>query len=373
MPVTPDANTSTSELPLAARMAQLAAHSALVERLCSQADSGRFGISTTTLMAHLARSAASRFKTQTPSSQELEAYLNALCWEDLALACACSEGHEAAWDFFVKSYRGYLRRCAAVMLRRGADAPEARELADSLFAELYGLADGRRGAGSLLRYFHGRSSLKTWLRAVLAQRHVDGIRASRRFDSLDDGDGAGRLSAFDGSTEPRKNRSSGSAVVPSVGPLAIPPDPYREKYISLFCAALQGALRKLDAADHQRVRLYYGEGKTLAEVGRNCGEHESSVSRNLERIRSVLRTKVEEELRRGPRGDKAASDGASDGAGGGGLSDAQIALCFQYATEDTPIDLNLLFAGESLPSENSAQPDSPAPGGRRGNAPREGS
>ena len=53
------------------------------------------------------------------------------------------------------------------MLKSSASAPEAEELADSLFAELYGLSAEKRG--SLLRYFHGRSSLKTWLRAVLAQ------------------------------------------------------------------------------------------------------------------------------------------------------------------------------------------------------------
>jgi DNA-directed RNA polymerase specialized sigma24 family protein len=33
---------------------------------------------------------------------------------------------------------------------------------------------------SLLRYYHGRSTLATWVRAVLAQRHVDQIREARR-------------------------------------------------------------------------------------------------------------------------------------------------------------------------------------------------
>src|SRR6202035_4013845 len=105
------------------------------------------------------------------------------------LATACMEDRAAAWEHFVNAYRPYLRAAAAAVLRCGSASPEARELADSLFAELYGLADGTRGDRSLFRYFHGRSSLKTWLRAVLAQRHIDVIRAGRRFASLED-DGA---------------------------------------------------------------------------------------------------------------------------------------------------------------------------------------
>jgi RNA polymerase sigma factor (sigma-70 family) len=178
----------------------------------------------------------------------------------------------------------------------------------------------------LFRYFHGRSSLKTWLRAVLAQRHVDSIRAARRFDSLDEEDGSRSLD------HPQTNSGAAGSPTPGrvFGPETQPPDPYREKYIAMFCDALRSALERLEPADHRRLSLYYSEGKTLAEIGRLCGEHESSVSRNLERIRRELRVKVEEHLRRDAPG----------------LSDAQMALCFQYATEDAPIDFDLLFPGD---------------------------
>jgi hypothetical protein len=129
------------------------------------------------------------------------------------------------------------------------------------------------------------------------------------------------------------------------GPLALPADPYREKYIGMFCEALRNALSKLETTDHRRVSLYYAEGKTLAEVGKLCGEHESSVSRNLERVRKELRVGVEDTLRRGIVGKVSDGDGAG-GSRASGLSDAQIALCFQYATEDAPIDFNLLFPGD---------------------------
>ena len=47
--------------------------------------------------------------------------------------------------------------------------------------------DGERQ--SLFRYFHGRSSLATWLRAVLAQRVVDAVRVERRLESAAGGGG----------------------------------------------------------------------------------------------------------------------------------------------------------------------------------------
>jgi RNA polymerase sigma factor (sigma-70 family) len=344
----PDSAKNSSDLPvaLAARIAQLNAHKEMVASLCEQGGIDRFGFESAGFTVHLARSVASRFKGQTPSSQELESYLGTFHLEDFVLACACSEGSEAAWNIFVQRYRGYLRTCAAVMLKRGSDAPEAVELADSLFAELYGLADGRRGAGSLFRYFHGRSSLKTWLRAVLAQRHVDSIRAARRFDSLEEEDGAAWVT--DGGLGNRLAHRQGDLS----GPTSIPADPYREKYIGMFCAALRCGLEKLDSADHRRIALYYAADKTLAEVGYLCGEHESSVSRNLERIRRELRLQVEEHLRRGTP-EEVSANGATGSTNG--LSDAQIAVCFQYATEDAPIDFDLLFPGGVAKTENASE------------------
>ena len=335
----PDSAKTPGEPTLSAWLAELRRHQELLQGLCESAGIGRFGFTVGGFLPHLARSVSSRFKGSAASSVELESYLNTLHLQDFVLASACLEGTEAAWDLFVRTYRGYLRSCAAMMLKRGNDAPEAVELADSLFAELYGLADGRRGTGSLLRYFHGRSSLKTWLRAVLAQRHVDSIRAARRFDSLDDGE---TPRAADGDRAAGTSQRNAAKLT---GPLALPADPYREKYIGMFCEGLGSALRKLEATDHRRVSLYYAEGKTLAEIGKLCGEHESSVSRNLERVRRALRAEVEDSLRRGSAEKRSDGDGSSRVSG---LSDAQIALCFQYATEDAPIDFNLLFPGDGV-------------------------
>ena len=73
-------------------------------------------------------------------------------------------------------YRPVLYRAADALDRHGG----AREVADSLYAELFGIKNASGERQSLFRYFQGRSSLATWLRAVLAQRYVDRLRAQRR-------------------------------------------------------------------------------------------------------------------------------------------------------------------------------------------------
>jgi RNA polymerase sigma factor (sigma-70 family) len=215
-----------------------------------------------------------------------------------------------------------MRSAACAILRCPPGSPAACELADSLFADLYGLSEAANRR-SLFRYFHGRSSLKTWLRAVLAQRHVDAIRSSRRFTDLDGADGHTKLSAQ--LAAPRPLSSAGAEALR---------DPHRAELVDVFHRTLEVALGLLDPRDKERLRLYYAAEQTLAEIGRKLGEHESSVCRNLERTRRELRQHVEQALRKGN------VDGADPGAG---LSDAQIALCFEYAAEDSPIDLDKLL------------------------------
>jgi hypothetical protein len=113
--------------------------------------------------------------------------------------------------------------------------------------------------------------------------------------------------------------------------------------------ALQGALAALDPRDTQRLRLYYAEERTLAEIGKLLGEHESSVSRNLDRIRLALRRSIEDTLRRGCLA-------ANGFAASPPLSDEQIALCFEYAAADTPFDLEKLFQDRRPPSPAAGRP-----------------
>jgi RNA polymerase sigma-70 factor (ECF subfamily) len=234
-----------------------------------------------------------------------ERYLGSLHLEDLALACACEAGHDAAWEHFVRAHRPVLYRAADALAPGGA----ARELADSLYAELYGLSERDGQRRSLFRYFHGRSSLGTWLRAVLAQRFVDGVRASRRLDPLPDDEPA-----------------AGGGVVGV-------PDPDEPRYVALLQQALGSAMAALEPRDRLRLGLYYAQDLTLAQAGRLLGEHEATVSRQLSRTRRVIREHVEAEL------------------GALGLSADEVDRCFEIATEDAgAMDLGrMLGAGRKSP------------------------
>src|SRR3984957_8695246 len=182
----------------------------------------RWGLPQEAFAKCLQRSALKRFGGVLPEAGEVAAYLKSLHLVDLALACACAEGLEKAWEFFIAHLRQDLRNAASAMLRGSGQADDAcaEELADSLYAELYGIrsaADGPRK--SLFEYFHGRSKLSTWLRTVLAQKQVDALRATGKTVSLE------AETEKEGAREfPRPDRSVASEPV----------DPHRERYIGRF-------------------------------------------------------------------------------------------------------------------------------------------
>ena len=300
----------------------------LIKKLFEESTAQSWGLNRAEFELELDRSVRKKFSSIQVTPDKLQDYLLSLHLKDLVLACACAKGQAAAWDYFVTTYKEYLRASAAVMLRCLASSPGACELADSLFAELYGLHEGKRSERSLFRYFHGRSSLKTWLRAVLAQRHIDGIRAGQRFVSFADENEEG----------PTEHKAEAA-----VAPAQLPADPHRERYLSIFTRSLEVALGLLDPRDKERLRLYYAEELTLAEIGKRFGEHESSVSRNLDRTRGELRREVEGALRKGLIAGKAVS--------GAGLSEDEISLCFEYAAEPgaegASIDFDKLFVQPS--------------------------
>jgi RNA polymerase sigma-70 factor len=248
----------------------------------------------------LERSVARRFCGARPDTKAVETYLETLHVEDLALACACSGGSAAAWDFFVAKYRPELYRAARAI---GGESG-ARELADSLYADLYGLGESEERRNSLFDYFHGRSKLGTWLRAILSQRHVDEFRRTRKMDSLD---------------EPTNSDERSQFAAPNTRP-----DPERERFLAMLQVALTTALDALDARDRLRLAYYYAEELTLAQIGRLLGEHEATVSRKLERVRRDVRRRVESALREGKK-----------------LTEAQMRLCYEYAREEWPFDLAL--------------------------------
>src|SRR5947208_3010989 len=243
---------------------------AQVERLYRQANAGRWHVPVVLFADALDASVDRALGAKAPTKRELDRGLASLHLEDLALACACAAGDEAAWEHFIREQRPRLYRAADALAPGG----RARELADSLYGDLYGLDDRGKGRRSLFRYFHGRSSLATWLRAVLAQRHVDRLRAERRLEPLPE------------------EESTAAIASPSTAP-----DPDRSRYLTAIRRALGQAVARLEPRDRLRLGCYYAQELTLAETGRLLLEHEATVSRHLARTRRAIREDVQRQLR----------------------------------------------------------------------------
>lgn len=305
----------------------------LVEKLYAQSRAARWAVSLERFTLSLERSVTKRFAADSPSRQRVEDYLGSLHLEDLALACACATGCESAWEHFFATYRQYLYSAAAAITRRSASDAYAREFADSLYATLYG-RETTIGRVSLFNHFHGRSKLSTWLRAVLAQRYIDVLRHEKRLESLEDDEGTEKVL-------PPKLHSNWQ-----------PADPKRSWYLRLLAEALKQAISSLNQLDRTRLISYYLQDLTLAEIGKTLNEHEATVSRKLERVRQELKEKVVAILKSGcaAKNGPDAQPGhvsSSGNDGQAGLDDAQIQLCFEYATEAWPFDFSQLL--EAIP------------------------
>ena len=279
-----------------------------IARLFTTSGAARWGLSHAEFRDVVDASISHAFGGREPDRRERERYLAGLHAADLALAGACALGREVAWDEFVLTHRAVLYRAADALNPAGG----AREIADSLYADLYGLTAAGDARRSLFRYFHGRSSLATWLRSVLAQRYVDALRAQRRTAPLEDDERA-------------------AAEAPQV-----PADPDRATLVPLVERALRTAIDRLTAKDRLRLRSYYVTQLTLAAIGRITGEHEATVSRQLARTRRDLRAAMERHLKEEA-----------------GLSDAQRARALELAIEDPGrLDLQEMMRKEPAPDRS---------------------
>jgi len=240
------------------------------ERLYKKADAGRWKVPAEVLSDALERSAEKAFAGRSPSDGELDRYFNSLHLTDLALACACAIGREDAWDHFVLEFRPGMYRAADAIDASGG----AREIAEALYAELFGLKERDGIRQSVFRYFHGRSSLATWLRSLIAQRHVDRHRETRRLEPLPE------------DSSPASIRSETKADHPE-----------RARFVMAMHMVLSAVIAALAPRDRLRLACYYAQEMTLAQIGTLTREHEATVSRQLAKTRRAIRAEVERRLK----------------------------------------------------------------------------
>jgi len=191
-----------------------------------------------------------------------ESFLRALQLRDLALAQACALGRDEAWQQFLSRFREPLTQAAIAITRSSSLGPE---LADSLYADLFGLREHDGIRKSPLASYSGRGSLMGWLRTSLAQRFVDHHRRTHREEPLTDG-----------------------AVFAAAESTPIP----LPKELAALGRSISAALEDLPAEDRFLLSAYFLDQRTLQQIAQELLVHEATISRKLKRLTAQLREQL---------------------------------------------------------------------------------
>ncbi|HLK33830.1 MAG TPA: hypothetical protein VKT29_12120, partial [Terriglobales bacterium] len=220
---------------------------AVVEELFPRCEGQKYGITPARLREILYQVGCKHLAATDPPAAARQMFA-ALRLQELVLARACAAGNEAAWETFLLRFREKLYTAAHHIANEDS---RGRELADSLYADLYGTSTREGKRVCKLDFYTGRGSLEGWLRTVLAQEYINRYRTQKRLVSLEEQVEAGTQYAAPAD-------DSQTAVDPRLN------------------TAVDDALAALTAEDRFLLASYYLDQRTLAEVGRVLGIHASN-------------------------------------------------------------------------------------------------
>jgi RNA polymerase sigma factor (sigma-70 family) len=195
-----------------------------------------------------------RSTVQQPDRNPLE-YISRLCLDDLYLAAACCQGDGDAWRECRERYFSYIRDFA----RRFVHERAAADVADQVIADLW-----QRGR---FAQYDGRSTLKTWLGAVVAHAAINAGKLERRMTTLEPGTMESRSQSIGGAEDEDTHR--------------------------LFATLVTRAVGELEPDAKVLLLLYYEQGLTLDEMVSVLGTSKATLSRRLDRLRRGLREAIE--------------------------------------------------------------------------------
>jgi RNA polymerase sigma-70 factor, ECF subfamily len=275
----------------------------LLAELHAKGDCEKIGLSREALTEILCEIGAKQ-APPSASDSEVRIFFLSLRIDELALARACAAGSDPAWVVFMARYREKLYLSA---LRIAREDSAARDLADTLYADLYGTTtrEGRRV--SKLASYSGRGSLEGWLRTVLAQEYVNRYRRTKRLVSLEE-----------------ESEEGIQFRAPDPEPVA-PAD-------NRLAQATDEALGFLSGEDRMILSAYYLDERTLAEIARMLGVHESTISRKLDKLAKSLRKQIVAAL------------------GQRGMSRQQAEEALEVDVRDLQVDIRRSLAQESPPA-----------------------
>jgi RNA polymerase sigma-70 factor (ECF subfamily) len=232
----------------------------------SECGAERYGV-TPERFQQIVAAVVARYAADASEAERLE-LVATLRVGELVLARACSAGNEHAWDVFLVRFRASLYETA---YRIAKDEASGRELADGLYAELYGIPNREGRRVSKLDYYMGRGYLEGWLRTVLAQQHVNSCRSHAKDVSLDE------------------QVEAGVGFAASAATAA----PVTDERIA---QAVAQTLAELSSEERFLLASYYLDQRTLANIGRQLCVHESTISRKLEKLTKELRKRIRKRL-----------------------------------------------------------------------------
>lgn len=220
----------------------------------------RFGIEPPQLQTWLLEVITSHLGS-TASLSQIEKFCRTLHLADLVLARVCVLGFAAAWEELISTHGAAILRAAF----RIADEMRARELANSLWTDLY-------CCPSKLGSYSGRGPLENWLKAALYQSNTNLYRSERRFVTLEE------------------------SLCPVCTELA-PRDLAQAEIEMLVQRSLRSVLKDISNEDRFLLAAYFLDGRNLMQISAVLRVHESTVSRRIAKVLKQLRRAVSQQLR----------------------------------------------------------------------------
>jgi RNA polymerase sigma-70 factor len=193
------------------------------------------------------------------SDPEIAEFVCRLHTDDLYLATACAQGSEGAWRRFDAVFRKDLNHVCGY-LGYGVSP----ELAQTLWSDLF-LPD--RSGQSRIASYDGRSSLGTWLHVIVTHRVINELR--RKSNAVQ------RLIRV---PEVVDHRALSSVEV----------RPHSSRYETMIKRCLEAACKTLTSQEKLILLSRYDEGLRLGEIARLLHVHQSTVTRQLDRMLKKL-------------------------------------------------------------------------------------
>jgi RNA polymerase sigma-70 factor, ECF subfamily len=211
---------------------------------------------------------AAKYYDENAPAPVIWSFLKGLHTDDLYLALACACHTEASWVRFDALYRKVFQDICRHLAPSGVDCTEFRETVwtDLFFPD----RTGRSRIGS----YDGRSSLPTWLRAVASNRMINEVQRKHWVKSIDPG------------MEPPDRRTLREIELTLE----------MRRFEPMIVDCLSQACRTMSRRERLIITYRFTQGLQLGQIAKILSVHQSTVTRQMDRLFRRLRDEVARRL-----------------------------------------------------------------------------